>query len=168
MDIAIGSKSDHKIGAVLSACLQLGITANVSAIETVSGQNAQPVGLEETTAGALARAKSAKHTGADIAIGIESGILRLETKPPTTLDIAVIVVLTKDGHTVITTSQGLQFPEHLVNAAAQRGFTTTTVGSVIANTLGGSPSDPHATLTDGRITRITLLTGAIVVALKQL
>ena len=168
MNIVIGSTSGHKMGALLNACLQLGISVNITSIATASGQNEQPVGLQETTTGAMTRATSALQTNADITIGIESGIIRLDTQPPITLDIAVIVILTSDGRTIVTTSPGLLFPEDLVNKAEMQGFRTTTVGSIIASTLGGSASDPHATLTGGRITRAALLTDGIVTALKQL
>lgn len=165
MDITLGSTSAHKIAAVKEACDQLGIKAIVTGVKTPTGQNEQPVGFDETYAGAYTRAVCAKALHVDsIAIGIESGIFRFGP----TLDIAVIVVLPKDGRRIITTSEGVKFPEGYVKIAEERGFATTTVGSVITEQLGGDPTDPHSVLTNGRVTRTMTLVSALTTALRQL
>ncbi len=164
-NIVVGSMSAHKLDAVRKACELLSLDAAVSGVKTSSGQNEQPVGFEETFQGALTRAQGIRSPGdRSIAIGIESGILLSEN---VTLDIAVVVVLTYDSR-IVTSSVGIQFPEGCNILAAQRGFKTTTVGSVVAEQLGGDPTDPHATITNGKITRSALLTDAIVAALSQL
>lgn len=168
MNITLGSTSTHKLDAVRQTCQKLGLRAVVSGAKTSSGQNDQPIGFDETFGGALTRATSAKSQNPDsIAIGIESGIFRFGATP-TTLDIAVIVVLTSDGRQIVTTSEGIQFPEECVQIAEERGFKTTTVGSIITEQLGGDPTDPHSVLTKGKVTRTMTLIGALVTALQQL
>lgn len=167
--IVIGSTSVHKIDAVRQACEKLGIDAVVSGFKTASDQNEQPVGFDETYGGALVRALTVKENNKNsIAIGIESGIFRFRGVITRTLDIAVIVILTAEAREIITTTHGIVFPEKDVLIAEQRGFEKTTVGSVIAEHLGGDPTDPHATLTKGKITRMETLVDALVVALKQI
>lgn len=168
MNITLGSTSTHKLAAVESACKTLGLEAMVSGVKTLSGQNEQPVGFEETYNGALTRATSAQAQRLyTIAIGIESGIFRFGATPKT-LDIAVIVVITPGGRQIVTTSEGIQFPENCVKIADERGFEITTVGSIISEKFGGDPSDPHSILTDGKVTRKATLVGALVTAFKQL
>ena len=120
MKIILGSKSVHKLAAVERACRELEIIAEISGIETHSGENVQPRGFEETFSGALTRATLVKEKNPEsIAIGIESGIFHfgLELEAPIVLDIAVIVVLSEDGKRIVTTSEGIQFPIVYVKGA---------------------------------------------------
>ena len=165
INIVLGSTSTHKLDAVQQACKKLGLEATVTGAKTSSGQNEQPVGLKETFDGALTRAVSARSQNPDsVAIGIESGIFRFGI----TLDIAIVVILTSDGRQIVTNSEGIQFPEEYVKTAEERGFKTTTVGSVITEQLGGDPTDPHSILTNGKVTRTMTLVNALMIALQQL
>jgi len=168
--ITLGSTSKHKLTAVKQACEQLGLTASLVGVKAASGQNEQPVGLSETFQGALNRAQGAKAQNPKaIAIGIEGGIFITDSEQlPLTVDLAVIVVLTPDGRRIITTTPGIVFPEDYVEIAKKRGFITTTVGSVIAEKLGGDPTDPHSTLTNRAVSRSKTLVDGLVVALTQL
>jgi len=166
----LGSTNEHKLAAVKKACQQLGLTASISGVKTASGQNEQPVGLSETFEGALNRAQGAQTQNPEaIAIGIESGIFRTNNeKLPLTIDLAVIVVLTPDNRRIVVTTPGIVFPEDCVEIAKERGFATTTTGSVIAEKLGGDGTDPHSTLTNGAVSRTKTLVDGLVVALSQL
>lgn len=168
--IVLGSTSQHKIEAVEQACQQLGLIASVVGVKAASGQNEQPVGLSETFEGALSRAQGAKAQNPDaVAIGIEGGIFRTNNEQlPLTIDLAVIVVLTPDNRRIVATTPGVVFPEDCVAIAKERGFATTTAGSVIAEKLGGDPTDPHSTLTKGAVSRAQTLVAGLVVALSQI
>ncbi len=171
MNIIVGSTSPIKVNAVMLACQNIGWPGevNISKIKTASEQNEQPVGFDETFAGALTRAKAAQAKEPEsIAIGIESGIFLFHADASVILDIAVIVLLTPHGRQIVTTSTGIEFPEECVRIAEQRGFETTTVGSVVAERFGGDQADPHATLTKGRVTRQATLVEALTEALQQL
>lgn len=167
--ITLGTTSRHKLDAVEQACAKLGLNVIISGTKTSSGQNEQPVGFEETFSGALTRATSAKEQEPEsIAVGIESGIFNINTSAPITLDIAIIVVLTPDGRQIVTTSEGVQFPQECVETAKNQGFKTTTVGSVITKQYGGDSTDPHSVLTKGTVTRTMTLVDALMVAFRQL
>jgi len=170
INIALGSTSQHKIEAVKQACQQLGLMASVVGVKAASGQNEQPVGLNETYQGALSRAQGAKTQNPEaIAIGIESGIFITENKEnPLTIDFAVIVVLTPDNRCIVATTPGVVFPEDCVAIAKERGFATATTGSVIAEKLGGDPTDPHSTLTNGVVSRTQTLVAGLIIALSQI
>jgi inosine/xanthosine triphosphatase len=165
MNIALGSMSELKLDAVKEACNLLSLGYDIYGTETNSKQNEQPVGFEETYSGALTRAKAAQSLyPEDIAIGIESGIFRSKV----TLDFAVIVVLTPTGQQIVTTSEGVMFPEFFVKIAEEMGFESTTVGSVIADKLNCNSADPHSVVTAGRVSRKTTLANALATALSQL
>ena len=165
--IVLGTTSIHKLRAGETACGRIGIKKLIlETRKTSSGQKEQPAGFAETYVGALTRAVSAKDQLPQYnAIGIESGIFPMAG---TFLDIAIIVIMTSDGRHIVTTTPGFEFPSRYVNLALEAGFTRTTVGSIIAQELGGDATDPHATLSKGKITRTDLLIEGLVPALKQL
>lgn len=168
--IVLGSTSEHKLTAIKQVCEQLGLAAAVSGVKAPSGQNEQPVGLGETFQGALNRAQGAKAQAPEaIAVGIESGIFRAgNNESPLTIDLAVVVVLTPDGRRIVATTPGIEFPEDCVETAKERGFAATTTGSVIAEELGGDPTDPHSALTKGVVSRAKTLVAGLAIALSQL
>jgi inosine/xanthosine triphosphatase len=167
--IIVGSTNEHKLSAVREACSRLGIKCRITGKKGISGQNEQPVGLGETYQGALNRAMSVyqKLTSTGIAIGIESGIVRVETQA-LTIDLAVIIVITDEGREIVTTSTGIRLPEECVTAAEMKGFGSTTVGSIIAEQLGGDGTNPHGTLTDNAVSRHQTLVDGLIVALTQI
>ncbi|MEI6042490.1 MAG: DUF84 family protein [bacterium] len=167
--VSLGSTSSQKLAAVVQAFEALDIEATITGVYASSEQNDQPVGHDETFKGALNRALRAQaRDPGSMAIGIESGIIRFKAKKPTTQDVAVIVILTTEGRQIIKTSEGFEFPEDCVEIAKKRGFEATTVGSVIAEKFGGDPADPHFTLSDEKTSRTTIITKALVEALKEI
>lgn len=166
--VIIGSTSKHKLESVKEACKNLDLHFKVLGIKTESNQNEQPIGFDETFAGALARAKSVQEKyPLEIAIGIESGIIRAKNPLAISLDLAVIVMIYKD-QIITTTSNGMQFPEKYVNIAERKGFKDFTAGSVISSKFGGDATDPHSTLSMGSLSRQETLTKAIEVAFRLL
>ena len=165
--IVVGSPSECKLLAVRQACLELNLDCEIVGFETESGQNEQPVGLKETVAGALTRAKSAQAKDYNaIAIGIESGIIRTGEPYNVSIDLAVIVALFGDDIT-ITTSNGMQFVEEFVNIAQERSFRYSTVGSVIAESFGSNKNDPHSFVSDGTVSRSETIKNGVVIVMKQ-
>lgn len=167
-DISVGSTSKHKLEAVRLACANLDLKCDVFGLDTKSGQNEQPIGFEETFSGALTRAKSVQKVyPSDVVIGIESGIITIKKPMPICLDLAVIVVLF-EKQMIITTSNGMVFPQQYYKYAKRKGFEKTTVGSVVASKLGGDRTDPHSILSNGELSRQETLVKAIEVALRLL
>lgn len=72
-----------------------------------------------------------------------------------------------NGQKLVGTSAGIEFPKEAVEAARARGFETTTAGSVITETLGGSSTDPHSTLTQGKVSRKEILVEALMTVLSR-
>lgn len=163
---SIGSKSSVKQRALVAALHSLELRFTVNAVEARSGVNCQAVGLAEIVLGASNRASAARELFPhSFAVGIESGIIR---RHATTTDVAYVVVITPDHKTVIGHSTGITFPEQYVVEAERQGFCNTTVGRVIAAKLGGSHSDPHAILTEGRLARQRVLEQAIYATLATI
>jgi len=164
-NIRLGSTSASKIEALKEACGIMGIEADIQTLPASSEINDQPYGFDETYRGALNRALNTKKDNPNaMSIGIENGIIPVGDK---FIDMAVIVVLTPDGKNFMSTSAGIEFPKEAVETARTRGFESNTAGSVIAEMVGGSTTDPHSTLTGGKISRKKILTDAIVVALSN-
>lgn len=163
--VALGSLNDVKIGAVIEACQRIGFQIQVISFATQSGVNEQPIGLEETLRGAQERAEAARRSEPNaVCVGIESGILRAEG---VSIDLAVIVVLTRSGKRIVSTSAGMSFPEVLVRETETLGFEKHTVGSMIADVFNGDAADPHRALSNGALTRGRLLVTGLSVAFAQ-
>jgi non-canonical (house-cleaning) NTP pyrophosphatase len=167
--IAVGTTSKHKLSAVTRACEQFGMTdISVVGCETDSHVNAQPIDPNESVTGAWNRADQARaaYPNAAFWIGIESGVF-LARQHKIFLDLAVIVVLMKDGTFVAATSPGIIFDEESVAEAETLGFETTTVGSIIAKKYACDPTDPHTALTEGKLKRADTLVQGIIAAFSQ-
>src|SRR3989338_2456718 len=79
MKISIGSKNPVKIAAVKDGLAETFPGAEFLPIEVNSSVSAQPIGDEETSKGAINRAKEAlKATGADFGVGLEGGVKETE------------------------------------------------------------------------------------------
>lgn len=166
IDIVLGSLSIVKLDALMKAREILEIGGTVFSISVPSLQNAQPSGLDEICNGAITRAWGAKNwRPLSHGLGIESGIIHAKQL---TLEIAAIALVCPDGRQIVTTSNGLVLPEQCVFIAHDRGFKTTTVGSVIAEKFGGKIDDPHSTLTNDTLSRKLTLAIAIMTVLKQI
>ncbi|MBL7045313.1 MAG: DUF84 family protein [Parcubacteria group bacterium] len=169
MEIYIGSTSDIKYKAVQNACNILEIEASINKVKLdYMGQNAQPVGFLNTSSGSSSRASRVKlkqNQPDAMFIGIENGVFKCGQ---CIIDIAVITIFHPEKGRIMVTSQGIEFPYDCFNVAEERGFNTTTVGQVIAEKMGGSPDDPHSTVTGGKTSREELLTGALLTAFSQL
>ena len=167
--IALGSKSRQKEVAVQNACDGLSIEYQLKTFKTRSRQNAQPIGLVQIFQGAFTQARATKAKAPEsISLGIENGLVIFEAEPQIALDIAVVVALSPEGNLYVTNTVGVPFPLKYVTAAENRGFKKHTAGSAISKALGGDPTDPHSTITNGFINRSALLTDAIMLALSQL
>ena len=74
--VAVGSLNPVKVGAVRAVLSRVSPHATVEGVSVPSGVPDQPWGDEETIRGARARAEAALDaTGADLAIGIEGGVV---------------------------------------------------------------------------------------------
>lgn len=172
--VIVGSTSEHKIEAVKEALLRLGVEAEVVGVKTESGVNEQPVGFKEIYQGALNRARELyEKYPDDIRVGTENGIVgwgtcsKNEVFDPHFFDLALIVVMLPDGAMYRALSSGIEFSEEYVYDP-ELNFAQATVGSIIAKKLGGDKTDPHKTLTHGRVRRKETLIEGVRLAFAQI
>lgn len=191
--VVVGSTNEMKINAVRRAVdkvlgpLSGAGLREVRGFAAASDVNEQPEGLEETARGARSRADGAASSVQrdGLYVGIENGIvpigivptgellLGLEVVDDLWVDLAVVhaeLWVQNRAFVGVGTSTGVVFPTEYVEEARARpgGFTRHTVGSVIAERLGGDPQDPHSTLTNGRLKRVDTLVPAVVAALSAI
>ena len=77
MIVAIGSRNKIKVDAVRTSLSRLCPDLTIQEVEVPSGVRTQPWGDDEIIKGAINRAKAALEiTGADLGVGLESGIAR--------------------------------------------------------------------------------------------
>lgn len=167
--IALGSTSRHKVAALRDALDRAGMDGvAVTAYDAASGVAAQPLG-EEVDVGAENRAREALDrapVSIEYAVGVESG---LSYRRWGHVDFAVAVVMRRRLHRVVgfATSVGIPIPLEAVEASI-RSRRQRTAGQCLADRIQGvNPTDPHTTLTNGRLSRQQLLTDAIYAALIQ-
>jgi non-canonical (house-cleaning) NTP pyrophosphatase len=170
MNIILGSTSACKRAALVEACVRLGLTASIDTIRARSEQDLQPMGLDAMMRGARTRALCARSAcPGSIAIGIENGIISGDSGNECVfLDLAALVMIAPPSREIMALSPGIEIPEKYVRIARERGFARTTVGSVIAENLGGDPTDPHSVLTKGMISRKEMLVNGLIAAFAQL
>jgi len=107
--IVVGSINPVKIGAVRDGFKKLFRGAKTEGMEIDSGVRKQPMSDEETFRGARNRAKKVlKKSKADVAVGLEGGILREGGKLFNTV---WCVVMTKKGEEVITGGLHFEIPK---------------------------------------------------------
>ena len=107
---AVGTLNPAKIRAVEEALLTM--DAQIAAVKASSGVSEQPFSDEETIQGAINRANNAlAETGADIAIGLEGGVV--ETKYGMFLCNWGALAL-PDGKTILAGGARILLPEEIV------------------------------------------------------
>lgn len=165
--IVVTSGSAIKINGVEKALARFmpGRAFEVRGKKVASGIDEQPVGTD-TEKGARIRAQNARNEQSEqekkesAVLSLENGIFAVEGGWE---DKCVAVLELPDGRSFSFESFGVVFPTDAVEEAQRRegGFKNHTVGSVIAERLGGDKQDPHATLTRGAVTREMQLIEAI-------
>ncbi len=134
-----------------------------------SGVNTQPCGIDEIVIGAQNRAENAHlHWPSAYAIGIESGIL-VDEVHSVIIDIGCIYIITPNGKAPIRSmTSGFEFPWEFYLEARAEGFDKVTVGQVIARHMRGDHTDPHATLTGGKMSRVEQLMHGLIAAFAHI
>lgn len=161
MRIVVGSKSEHKLGAVSEAVRRMNYApflkegVYIEGVDVPSGVNNQPIGLKETFIGARARAYRALRKTDDLAIGIESGILEINNWDRY-VDISVIFALDNNGWSRISMGSGIEFDEKYVLESYKTKYEHS-AGSFIAGEHGGDSTNATAILTKQKISRMDTL-----------
>ena len=114
MKIAIGSKNPVKFASVKDGLIEAFPEAEFIPVKVDSNVSAQPIGDEETSKGAITRAKEAlKISGADFGVGLEGGVKETEHGMMGTVWCAIV---DKDGK--VSLGGGLHY--HVPDFAAEK------------------------------------------------
>ena len=123
MKITIGSTNKGKIEAVRRACREYPLLtqAELINIDIISDVNNQPIGLEEIITGAKNRAKKAAvSSGADLGIGLESGIFKVPHTKSEYMDTTACAIY--DGKTFhLRLSACFEYPKKMIKEMLSQG-----------------------------------------------
>lgn len=115
--VVVGSTNPVKIAAVAAVLARTGSRARVDGIAVPSGVRDQPEGDAETILGATQRATAAlRETGADLAIGLEGGIVDEDGRMRTC---AWAVVVSREGRTGVGGSLAMPLPDRVAALVRQ-------------------------------------------------
>lgn len=171
MNIVVGSKNPNKIQAVKEAmtAFEPFVHAKFKGISADSGVSDQPIGLEETLAGAGNRAKHA-FGGCDFSVGLESGLVPVPLSQSGFMNLSACVIY--DGRdTYAGLGPAFELPEEITRlvvdekleldqAIYQSGFSK--------NPRIGYSEGIIGILTRGVVTRKDYMVPAVSMALARL
>lgn len=159
--IFLGSKSQCKYDATITALHALKKSAHVGSRSVASGVNAQPVGYDEISRGASNRARAALDGTSGIhGLGIENGIW--QARDGVWRDVAIATLICPDGTSRSAAGTSVVVPTKIVEEAQRQGFDKTTVGAVCAEQTGCDPNNPHHTFAVGAPSRLECMTHALI------
>ena len=111
--MAVGSTNPVKIEAVKTCFNNFFDNVSIEAVEVET--KPQPIGIDETIRGAVKRGLEAlKKTGADLGVGIEAGLIKLEHTITGYINQHICAIIDKQGHITIGLSMGFEFPPEVV------------------------------------------------------
>ncbi|MCC7054889.1 MAG: DUF84 family protein [Gemmatimonadaceae bacterium] len=135
--VAVGSRNPVKVAAVRAALARCACPAAVTGFDLPSGVPPQPVGDDETLAGARNRAVAALAVdpGADLGVGIEGGVVRDESPEGTHRVCAWAVVVDRTGTMARGGSLAILLPP-VVSALLDQGLELGDAMDQVAQTSG--------------------------------
>lgn len=163
---AVGSTNPAKLEAVHRALARLAPGCTVEGIALRTGAPDQPIGDDETRAGARLRARAAlAESGADIAFGLEGGVI-FEGELPWL--VSWVAAVTSDART--GEASGLRMP--LPTSATARLRSGVELGTIIDDLFAVSDSKQHAgaigLLTEGFVSRTDAFADLVAMACAPL
>lgn len=163
---AVGSTNPAKLEAVHRAMARLAPGCTVEGVAVPTGVSDQPVGDEETRAGAMRRAQAAlEATGADVAFGLEGGVI-FEGDAPWL--VSWVAALARDGGR--GEACGLRMP--LPSRATERLRAGVELGTIIDDLFSVTASKQHAgaigLLTEGFVSRTDAFADLVAMACAPL
>jgi len=171
MKVNVGTKNQNKVLAVKETLLDFPefSEAEVIAIEVDSGVSKQPKSMEQTTKGAMNRAKNA-FKNCDISIGLESGLMEFPNTKSGYMDVTMCAIY--DGKKFHLGGSSLfEYPKSIVDlifskdyevdeAAKESGFTE--------SSCVGKEQGMIGLLTKGKLNRKDYSKQAVLTALIHL
>lgn len=121
MRVRVGSKNGAKMKAVETGLLTYWPAVDVCGDDVDSGVPGQPIGLDETTTGAINRAKAAYALGGvDLGVGLEGGVITMGGQ----MVLLGVVAVYDGGITSVAPTMGTPLPAEwaaAINAGAELG-----------------------------------------------
>lgn len=113
MRVIVGSKNPVKLNATRNILEKIFDDLEVTSVAVDSGVPDQPFGLDETIKGAVNRAKNAFSEGADLSVGIESGLMETPNSLTGYIDLQWCAIFDGDRVT-IGVSSGFEYPPEVI------------------------------------------------------
>lgn len=165
MKIVLGTTSELKIRATKTALLKLGVDAEVVGLKTDSSVSDQPFGMEEILEGAANRAKKAlSEAQADLGIGIENGIIKID-ELERWAEVPAVVAVSSDGTKSFSLGVTYPLPDWAVEDIKKNN---SELGFIIQKLDPRSEKDPIKYFSADTIKREETLSEAIVCALIEI
>ncbi len=171
MKIGVGSKNKTKVDAIANVLLAYPMFegAEVVGVDVKIEQFGHPKSLEETVAGAVARAKQA-YENHDYGFGIESGLMSVPQTKSGFMEVAVCAIF--DGNKIhLGLSPAFEWPKKVIDGIMNKNLD----GSQAMKEAGLTNQDKIGEnegfvglFTKGRTTRVEYNKSAVVMALMHL
>jgi len=171
MKIIVGTKNEAKLEAVREALADYLIlkAAEIIGQEIKSGVADQPKSMAETVKGAQNRAQEV-FAGADLSIGLESGLIEVPGSRSGFMDLCVCAIF--DGEKfALGISSGFECPPEINRLMLEEGLDMTQASNRVglsSNPKLGAAEGLIGILTKGRITRKDYTKHALIMALAQI
>ncbi len=163
--VAVGSTNPTKIRAVEEAVGSVWPQVQVIPVAVPSGVAEQPMGHDETIAGALNRARAAlEATGADLGVGIEAGVVESEHGMLTT---GWTVILDRQGQVGLGNSGAFLLPESIAQAIREGGELGPEMDRFTGQANVKRNQGAVGVFTSGRMTRSQALAVGVLFALTR-
>ena len=136
--VAVGSRNPVKLAAVRAVLEHVQPALQIEGVEVESGVPDQPMGDEQTQRGARNRAMAAlQQTGAELAVGLEGGVVELADGRMRTCAWAVVV--DRDGREGLGGSLSMPLPDRVaarIRAGDELGHAMDTMANVVGTKHG--------------------------------
>ena len=172
MKINVGSQNPAKVEAIREILKEYAmfVEAEVNPVNASSDVSEQPKSLDETIKGAINRAKSAFAQGADLGIGIESGLMAVPYTKTGYMDLCACAIY--DGRQVhLGLSSAFEFPKEVTRIILEQEVDANEAAYRAGLTKEqkiGSSEGIIGIVTKGRVTRKEYTKQAIRMALIHL
>lgn len=129
----------------------------------------QLLGMAEIIFATVDRMRAVKESERDASLYV-SIVSGLKQSYHQFVDVGVVLIMDRDGNSVVSKSAGLALPLFAIQKAMVRGFKKFTVGKILGEEMASHTydTDPHSLITQGKQGRADLLSSAVVKALRHL
>jgi inosine/xanthosine triphosphatase len=163
--VAVGSQNPAKTSGTRRAFSRFFPDIELTGVETDSSVRPQPLTLDETIQGALARAKQALQArrGVDYGVGIEAGLAAFGEE---SLNLQIAVVMGVSGGFSLGSSSGFMIPGTVVRQMQTSGveLDRLAIGLGAREELGEEEGVVYP-LTRGKVSRVDLVDQSVTMAL---